>query len=365
MSNENNHKYFKLYAHCLPVKGASRAIICDLKRLPGYYLIPNSLYEVLLATRVTPYIDLVNSYSGDDRSTLNDYFEFLINHELGFWCDEQELNYFPDLPLDWDYPSDISNAILDIAEYSTHPYGKIFKELAELKCHNIQIRSYDVISLNRIRDVLQLTVGMPFFYIELLTKYDEETDSDQWSKLLEEFPALSKIIVHSTCRNKVIFEEESSSGSLFFINQSISSSSHCGYIHKDYFSSSIELFTESQSRNTCLNKKISIDVDGNIKNCPAMLRNYGNIRTQSLQETLAIDEFQQLWHINKDQIHICKDCEFRYICVDCRAFLQDPANSFSKPLKCGYNPYTEKWENWEKNELSQKAIAFYNERANF
>ena len=40
-----------------------------------------------------------------------------------------------------------------------------------------------------------------------------------------------------------------------------------------------------------------------------------------------------------------KDCEFRYICTDCRVFIQEDANILSKPLKCNYNPYTALWEN--------------------
>ncbi|WP_161094292.1 hypothetical protein [Elizabethkingia anophelis] len=31
----------------------------------------------------------------------------------------------------------------------------------------------------------------------------------------------------------------------------------------------------------------------------------------------------------------------------------------SKPLKCGYNPYTGEWEDWNKNILKQKAIKYY------
>ncbi|MDR2057516.1 MAG: hypothetical protein LBP83_04405, partial [Dysgonamonadaceae bacterium] len=39
----------------------------------------------------------------------------------------------------------------------------------------------------------------------------------------------------------------------------------------------------------------------------------------------------------------CKDCEFRYICTDCRAYLQDSNDIYSQPAKCNYNPYIAKW----------------------
>lgn len=39
-------------------------------------------------------------------------------------------------------------------------------------------------------------------------------------------------------------------------------------------------------------------------------------------------------------------CEFRYICIDCRAYLVAPENIYSKPQKCGYDPFTNKWK-WD------------------
>ena len=47
--------------------------------------------------------------------------------------------------------------------------------------------------------------------------------------------------------------------------------------------------------------------------------------------------------INKDLIDVCKDCEFRYICTDCRAYIQDKNNIYSKPAKCNYDPYNAEW----------------------
>lgn len=42
-----NKKYFKLFANCIPVRGYSNSIICDLQK--GKYIpIPNELYDILL-----------------------------------------------------------------------------------------------------------------------------------------------------------------------------------------------------------------------------------------------------------------------------------------------------------------------------
>jgi SPASM domain peptide maturase of grasp-with-spasm system len=110
------------------------------------------------------------------------------------------------------------------------------------------------------------------------------------------------------------------------------------------FSINIKAFSEALKYNTCLNRKISIDKAGEIKNCPSMPESYGNIDVVGLKEALSNKQIKKYWHISKDEIEVCKDCEFRYICTDCRAYLSEPSNERSKPLKCGYNPYTGEWE---------------------
>ncbi len=50
------------------------------------------------------------------------------------------------------------------------------------------------------------------------------------------------------------------------------------------------------------------------------------------------EDFQKVWTIRKDDIEICRECELRYACQDCRAYLSDPSHIYSKPQKCTYNP---------------------------
>jgi hypothetical protein len=78
-----------------------------------------------------------------------------------------------------------------------------------------------------------------------------------------------------------------------------------------------------------------------------MQKSYGNIKDTTLKEALEKPGFKDLWFIHKDQIDVCQDCEFRYICTDCRAFIKDSNNIYSQPAKCGYNPYIAKWQNQE------------------
>ncbi|MNX99984.1 hypothetical protein D3C86_1324620 [compost metagenome] len=74
---------------------------------------------------------------------------------------------------------------------------------------------------------------------------------------------------------------------------------------------------------------------------------------------MADPAFKEHWFTKKDDIAVCRDCEFRYVCTDCRAYVEDPADAYAKPLKCGYDPYANVWEDWSTNPLKQQAITYY------
>ena len=141
--------------------------------------------------------------------------------------------------------------------------------------------------------------------------------------------------------------------------QHIKSCLDCGVVSSNYFSPNVKTFTESLAYNSCLHGKISVDVNGIIKNCPSMKEGFGYVEKIRLEDALNARTFKQLWVVTKDQIDVCKDCEFRYVCTDCRAYVEEPEDPLSKPLKCGYDPYSSTWDDWRKNPLKQKTMDHY------
>ena len=67
-----------------------------------------------------------------------------------------------------------------------------------------------------------------------------------------------------------------------------------------------------------------------------MKTSFGNIDRNNIVDVAISTVFQRHWQITKEQIRVCRDCEFRMICSDCRAFLHD---DYAKPAKCDYDPY--------------------------
>ena len=356
---QKTKKYIKLFANCIPVKGANRSAICDLQR-NSIKLIPNDLYN-LLQEKTSNIETIKANYKNEFDETIDEYFEFLIEHEFAFQTDTPEL--FPEMSLDWFEPAIINNAIIDISKESTFDIFIVLNQLDDFNCKNIQIRYYRDTSIKEIKSVIDyldtnemFITSVDFIFPILKIKNIKAV----YSELIKNHKRINSIINYNASKKEFIEPiNEFNRGYIVFVEENVLSQKTCGRIASDFFTPNIKTFTESQNYNTCLNKKISIDINGNIKNCPSMAQSFGNIKDTTLEEALNHKDFKKYWNITKDKIDVCKDCEFRYVCTDCRAYIEKPEDMYSKPLKCGYNPYTNEWSEWSTNPLKQKAIAYY------
>lgn len=353
--------HFKLFSNCIITKGANRGIILDIQR-GKIFFIPNDLIEVVTYLNCGNSINSShNKFGFENKYIIDEYINFLIENELGFNLTEKEYDFFPDMKLNFHTPSHITNAIIEFSNNNIISYKSILESICSLNCRYLQFIFYDWNLLNDLKDIINISYSMNFRSIEILTNYDEKVKG-----ILQEIIDNAYIITSVS-----LFNIPESERNLFnnkqipivFFDYELNSFKHCGAIDKKYFVIGKESFTESLNHNSCLHKKITIDKEGNIKNCPAMTQNFGNIHNSSLDEALNHPDFKKYWNVTKDLISVCKDCEFRHICTDCRAFTEQ--NYFqkdldlSKPLKCGYNPYTNQWEEWSNNPLKQKAIEYY------
>ena len=101
-------------------------------------------------------------------------------------------------------------------------------------------------------------------------------------------------------------------------------------------------FFYHQVFNPCLGHQIAVDTEGEIKPCLWWSADLGNIHDYgSIKSMILAGKFDKYWEITKDGIEICKDCEYRYNCMDCR-INTSPLNEklTAKPAFCRYDPYT-------------------------
>jgi radical SAM protein with 4Fe4S-binding SPASM domain len=153
---------------------------------------------------------------------------------------------------------------------------------------------------------------------------------------LKHILSIKRIVVHESGVNEI---EEKFHCKLIYISKSLKNNYCDTVINPKLFTINIDFFTEAQKHNTCLNRKVCIDIKGCIKNYLLSDKIYGNIRTDKISDVVNSPIFQYIWYINKDKISVCKDCEFRYMCLDCRQIAE---YIFSQP-NCKYNPYIAKW----------------------
>ncbi len=325
--------------------------------MQSIHYIPNSLYELIEDHFGKTIDDIKEAYQNQYDDIIDEYIEYLNENNCVFFTDHPEC--FPAMNLQWDYPYKVSNAIIDWNKNSNYNIFEVLNQLDMLHCKHIQFRFYDPIEkefLLKILDFLnqkESIINSLEIYIPN-TKWIRQEEMENWFK---EHLRISLICIHSSFDDEIIKITDDK----IFIHtkQQIISSSHCGVISMNYFSINLKTFTESQHYNSCLNRKIAIDIDGEIKNCPSMTQSFGNIENNTLKQTLNNSDFTAVWNIPKDKVDTCKTCEFRYICTDCRAYTEDPKNLNSKPLKCGYNPHTNEWKDWSTNPLKKEAIHYY------
>lgn len=348
-----------LFACCIPVMGTSRAIICDIQR-KSYHFIPDSMYEVITEHKGKTIPEIQAAYNNEYDEIIQEYFDFLVEGQYVFYTETPER--FPEMDLHWEEPTPLTNAIIDLDAHSTlsiADFERIFTELGSLGCEHIQIRSFSDRPLVFFEEILNTIGTKRIISVELIIKHQACFTKPLLFELCNTYPRIFSITAHSAPVDETLYVSSQGMGNIFFTTQKITSAHHCGIILPELFNINIKAFTEAQQYNSCLNKKISIDANGDIKNCPSMKKSFGNISDSSLTDALHHPDFKSLWRINKDQIETCKNCEFRYICTDCRAYIEQPDNQYSKPLKCGYNPATATWENWSKNPLKQATMNTY------
>ncbi|MBI4036644.1 radical SAM protein [Candidatus Daviesbacteria bacterium] len=116
------------------------------------------------------------------------------------------------------------------------------------------------------------------------------------------------------------------------------------------FSASPDFFQRSVDGHNCLAGKITITDNGNVLPCIFSREQIvGNVRQKSLEEVLE-DKIQQIWGLTKDDVLVCQDCQYRYVCFDCRPLSEGATSGNGKYAsapypRCTHNPYEDRWGN--------------------
>lgn len=333
-------KYILLYESCQLTKGAARILLLDSQRNTIEF-IDNEIYTIFSSQNKTQTIEqILNHFDDEKKEIVSEYFSFLLENEYAFLCGKDELDFFPEISKTWDHPALITNCMIDLDRIppDLSVYKTFIHDLHTLGCENLQIRDFSGLPLELIRSLLRFTENTVVFRIELILKYN--TEIQHYESLLNEFPRINELVLHSFPEGTE--PPEKTSARLLISRQVISDASCCGVISAKYFNLDFNHFLESYNYNSCLNRKIALDVNGHIKNCPSMKEHYGHMDHTRITDVVGRPEFAKAGSLKKEIIEDCRVCEFRHICTDCRAFLESD-HSLKKPAKCTYDPYNLVW----------------------
>jgi len=362
---QNKDVYFILSSACRLVKGLKRSVIIDYDRGDLYFISHDYMELIQKMDR-----QLVSSIQSEIEVGSADYFDefldFINTSETGFFT--SSLENFPKIseePAADDFVI-LMDVIIEVdkAFYKKSDFQSLCYQLSEIKCKDFQIRLLSKFDLTLLQELVDFITATHANHIEIHGTYNADYDNNLLKQFVEENTLIGNIFIYSAPEVNiidVINEQEIfqsiSLGKVYFIDYPFDEGNCCGVIHQENLNySSPQLHNLLRTRNGCLDRKLTIDRYGNFKNCPSMKIQYGNLRDIDIKTVIEKENFRKYWFISKDQISTCKVCEFRYNCTDCRAFLQHPEDLYSKPLKCGYDPSTCKWEDWSENVLKEKEM---------
>jgi SPASM domain peptide maturase of grasp-with-spasm system len=344
---------FVLSSSCRATKGARQSIIVDYLR-NDIHIIPNEYYDLIDALDRNPVKAIIDMIDEQSHAPFHQFLNFMLESEFAFLTND--LDQFPEISTELhdDYVI-LKDATIEIDSqyYDEALFTDMLSQINNLNCDDLQLRILSEPDASFVERIMEQVYKTDINFIELHGRYSDGIGEKFWFDLLEKYATLSKIFLYDAPQNKKVefnLNREGHAGLLmglvYYVSVSLDSDG-CGVISKDNLSfGDVNMHNLLQSSNGCLFKKLTIDRFGNIKNCLFMNEDFGNVSQHPIAAIVNNKLFQKKWFIKKDDIAICKDCEFRYNCTDCRAFVTNPEDLYSKPQKCGYNPYTAKWEEW-------------------
>lgn len=336
---------FRLYSTCKLVKGGAYSAIYDLDRRLLFRF--DSAYYELFALIAGEGIGAgeLDDMVPEVRERCLEAIAFLEEREVGRYLDRVSSACLSPLNERWDSPYSLLNALVDVDD-AEPDWSRLISELDSLQCRSLQIRCFSsLMSIHDLRSVLDRVQGTSMSRVEFLVRWTPDWDKVDWPDLFERFRNLIGVRVHSAPRDQAIGGDLSPLlvGRLVaFQVASIDGAHHCGAISEGSLNiPSAGLYSELKSFNGCLNRKLSIRADGEICNCPSMRTGFGKDLGR-IRDVVASEEFQRAWRLKKDDMLVCRQCEFRYVCTDCRAYLESDM-SLAKPARCNYDPVSGTW----------------------
>lgn len=320
---------YSLFSNIQVVNGVLRSAIYDLQH-ESFCFIPKQIGEFLTKNTLFEIEDL------------DEYGKMFLEREFIHYLDKHEIEMFPKMQMDYNIPCVIEVLVFDCLNDITLNID--FRELIEvLKLQKILFYVREQQQINNLKTILSVLKESTICHIEIIFFEKFEDDYD----FIDSERRITKIYFYRSDKNKV---KQTTNGRLNIYLKDSFNERVLWQQHPNYFNVNLKLFCESLSYNPFYHKRMYIDEKGNISDGEFLppVANIKHIKEgNELIELLYSKEFQKYWFVHKDICDVCKDCEFRHMCVDNRIPHQRNADEWYHKTECNYNPYICKWQDEE------------------
>jgi len=362
MSELSEEKYFSIYSNCILVKGYKQSLIYDLQ-MGRAKVIPNILYDLLIEFPRNIVKEII-SKNEDNKKGIEKYLRLLVEENYAFYSDD--LSGLNHIDYKYDNISIINNAILELDISFSYYNHNLISYLEKIGIIALQIRAKENLDEDKIFHFLSEMKDTTIEYIEVCIKYQNKKFLDKITNLVNSNKRFRNIYIHSSFENKEVEKQSKSMGNIFLTKKKLISMNHEMDISVNDFRCNYELFSESQKHNTYFNNKLYIGSSGEIKNAPESEIGFGYIQdlkdVEELKEIISKSEFQKYWFIYKDLCDVCRDCEFKHMCVDNRLPYQREDGTWYYKKECNYNPYIGKWQDEKEYKTLEECGIIVNEK---
>lgn len=231
-------------------------------------------------------------------------------------------------------------------------YYEIIDTIANLGCDNLYLVGGDpTLDINLTNQIIDYCSNkeIPHIFIVCSIKNDYKkisdliNDKENINLIIQiEYNEL-KYISDEELYLLVIFEEEQKYINNIELNESNILIDFLKYSNlsnpnlDNNYSFDLDSFYHNLNFHPCLGKTLFVSTKGNLYPCPLYKsKNFGNIKNNSLLNFLKKNKniIYEFWSNNLDFVNGCAECEFRYLCSDCRACEEEITNELNQKKLC-------------------------------
>lgn len=297
-------QYLVLFSFCKVVKGKQKSVICDFQK-EKIKFIPNEMVEVIRMLQKQPF-EIVREYFKKDAEIFDSYIKFLIAEGFAFYNKSRE--NFIEIENYWASPEVINNAVIEYG-FKNYNLKNILIQLDYLYTKFIELRfnTFEEEHVSELEEILNYCENSILRSIRLYFPYTKDY-LKKIIELAESYSIIDCIIFYNSKLNRTL---EKDNRQTFFITQTLESITSSN-IDKKFLINNLEYYYECQKHNPYYNKKVSIDSNGQIKNCIKNRAVFGNVKNDLISNVVSTEQFQEFWYVTHDQIIDVQNSELRY-----------------------------------------------------